>query len=425
MMLTARGAALLVGAVLLWGVGRLIGVAELYVVAVASAALVGVGALAVRLLAATIAVRRSASSARLLYGSTGEVHVRLRNDSRLVAPPLLVSDEVHWTLADRPRFVVAGLPPGATTTLAYPVRATQRGRFSVGPLTIRVRDPFGLTQLARRYERADEIVVYPEVEPLEVGVVGGDHRGTGSSQARRLFNSGDEFHTMREYVQGDDLRMIHWASTAHRATLMVRQNEMPWQAEATIVCDLRSRAHTGAGADSTFEKALSVAASVVWHLADHHYQLRLLTEDDVRTRGVEPWEALLERLAVAEQSSARGLAPTLQALRGRGGEGLLVTIVPAPTGSQPVARHPDVRALLGAGRGHTGRIAVVVHTGRHQAARADECAALLRSAGWKATTVAVGQPFADSWRALSGVRRAAPAYAPDAPRASATATRER
>lgn len=412
--MTARGSALMVGAVLLWSVGRLLGIAELYVVAVAAAALVAAGAFSVRAFTSAVSVRRGTTATRLLHGSIGEVHLDLRNDGRMVAPLLLVADDCHWTLADHPRFVVTGLRPGKEVELAYPIRGSQRGRYTVGPLRLQVRDPFGTTQITRRYEAIDEVLVYPIVEPLADGVTRGSHRGSGSSEARRLFNTGDEFHTMREYVTGDDLRMIHWRSTAHRQMLMVRQQEMPWQAEATILCDTRSAVHWGSGADSTFEKAVSVAASVAWHLADHRYQLRLVTDADVRSSGVQSWEEVLDRLAVIEPSRTRGLAATMNGLRGRSGEGLLVAVVAVPNGDGPVAQHPDVRALQRSGRGQGGRVAVVVHPARHSAGRAAECAALLRAAGWKATTVATGQRLADRWGGLVGGRARTAAFVPDA-----------
>jgi uncharacterized protein (DUF58 family) len=411
--LTGRGAALLVGAGLLWGVGRLLGVPELYVVAVASAALVGVGAIAVRVSSATVSVRRGLSSNRLLHGAQGEVTIDLRNDARIPAPLLLVEDQCDWTLADSPRFVLAGLRPGAASRLRYALRGSTRGRYTVGPMSLRVRDPFGTTQLTRRFSSTDEILVYPRVERLPEGITRGSHRGSGTSSDRRLFNSGDEFHTMREYVQGDDLRMVHWPSTARTDKLMVRQLEMPWQAEATVFCDTRAGVSRGSGPDSSVEKAISAAASVVWHLGDHGYTLRLFTEAERRPMGVEGWSAILDHLAEVQPSRVTGLGPSLQRLRGAGGEGLFVAVIMVPPGDDPLAANPDVRALLQAGRGHGGRVAVIVHPAGPAAGRAEDLAALLRAARWKATAVGMGEPLASRWNELVGARHHASAYSPD------------
>ncbi|MBA2576434.1 MAG: DUF58 domain-containing protein [Euzebyaceae bacterium] len=398
-MLTARGTTLLVGAVLLWLVGRLLGVPELHVVGLASAALVAAGAFVVHLSTSTISARRTVTTPRMPAGGTGEVVLELRNDARLPSSLLLVEDDCQYGLADSSRFVVPGLGPGRTVTLRYTVTGAARGRYKVGPLRVHIRDPFGTTQRVRRYTSTADLLVYPRIEPLPERAVRGNHHGSGSSETRRLFSTGDEFYTMREYVQGDDLRQVHWPSTAHRQTLMVRQQEQPWQAQATIFCDSRRAAHAGSGADSSLEKAISVAASVAWHLADRGYQLRLVTDADHRSVGPERWETVLDRLAELQASKSAGVAPALQ--RVRGGEGLFVAVVAPPPGHEPVARHPDARTLLQCGRGYTGRVALVVVAAGGER-RAKEFATLLAAAGWKAATIAPGQELADRWRAAMG-----------------------
>jgi uncharacterized protein (DUF58 family) len=412
--LTGRGAALLVGAALLWGVGRLLGVPELYVVAVAAAALVAIGALAVRLSSSTVSVRRATSATRLLHGRTAEVAIDLRNDSRLPAPLLLLEEGTDWALAEPPRFLLAGLRPSTTTTLRYEIRGGARGRYHVGPLRLRVRDPFGATQLVRRYSARDEVLVYPRVERLPDGVARGSHRTTGASDTRRLLNAGDEFHTMREYVQGDDLRQVHWPSSAKRATIMVRQNEQPLSSEAVVFCDTRrAAAGGGVGPESTVEAAISAAASITWHLADHGYRLRLATEEG----GAEVlgWERILDTLAQVEPSSVPALGGALTRLRGAGGEGLFVAVVAVPSGDAPLAEHPDVRALLHAGKGYGGRLAVVVHPPHRQQARADLLVGLLRAARWRATALPAGGDLADRWPEVIAARgRATSASGPTA-----------
>ena len=243
-----------------------------------------------------MSVRRGVTTSRLAHGGTSEVTIDLRNDARWEpAPLLLVEDRCHWTLAEQPRFVVSGVRPREVVRLSYPIRGGHRGRYTVGPLQLRVRDPFGAVEQVRRYTGTDEVIVHPRVEALPSGLTRGTHLGSGSSDERRLYNAGDEFHTMREYVQGDDLRLVHWPSTAKQNTLMVRQQELPWQAEATVLLDTRGLAHRGAGPDSTFEKAVSAAASVVWHLAGHGYRLRLTTDSDRQPPPVESWAELLDR----------------------------------------------------------------------------------------------------------------------------------
>ena len=397
---------------MLFGVGRFLGVAELYVIAVATVALVICSTIAVRISTANVSMRRHVAPTRVLAGGIGEVKLELRNDARLPAALLLVEDQCAPVLATSPRFVIPGLGAGATTAIRYPLTGTARGRYTVGPMRLRVRDPFGLAQRIRRYKGREEVVVYPHIEPLEDPPAPGMQAGSGSSAIRRLFNTGDEFYTMREYVMGDDLRQVHWPSTAHRNKLMVRQQEQPWEAEATVFCDTRRSAHRTLGPASPLEKSISLAASMLWHLADDGFSLRLLTEADTKRPAVQPWQTLLDRLAEIEPSGVSALVPSLQRLRAGNSEGLLVAVVATPTGDDPVARHPDVRALLHAGRSYSGRLALIVDHGRGE--RADQTVALLRTAGWRAATITPQQTLASVWRNFAGGRRPAPAFQPGA-----------
>ena len=85
--------------------------------------------------------------------------------------------------------------------------------------------------------------------------------------------------TVREYRRGDDLRRVHWRSSARTGELMVRREEQPWQSRATLFLDNRTHAHRGHGAASSLEYAVSAAASVALHLAQRGFMVRLVTAD--------------------------------------------------------------------------------------------------------------------------------------------------
>ena len=401
--MTRRGVALSVGAVGSWAVGRLLGIDEFYVVAIAAGVAVVLGGVAVLLSGSAIAVRRRVTRARLPAGEESGVVIELRNESRLPVPVVLGEDRCAPVLLEaglQSRFVVPGLPHGSSVPAGYTVHGGLRGRYTIGPLTLRVRDPFGLVERTRRYRSTDELIVYPAIEKLPGGMSLGRHQGSGASRSRRLFNAGDEFHTMREYADGDDLRHVHWPSTAHRQTLMVRQNELSWDTQATVLCDTRAERHAGVGPASSLERAITVAASVVCHLDDHRYRTRLLTESDVRPPAHSTRDAALDRLAVLEATRHRSLEPVLGRLRSAEAEGLLVAILPAPPrGSARGANSQEITTLLQAGRSFSGRIAVVLDTGTDDSdERAAQLTALLSAAGWRATTLAPGMSVAAAWR---------------------------
>ena len=112
---------------------------------------------------------------------------------------------------------------------------------------------------------------------------------------------------MREYRRGDDLRRVHWRSSARVGELMVRREEQPWQSRATLFLDNRLRAHRGQGIASSLEAAVSAAASVAVHLTRRGFTVRLVTaagEDPTNAwhfRDVElNTGSLLEALAVVQ-----------------------------------------------------------------------------------------------------------------------------
>ena len=82
---------------------------------------------------------------------------------------------------------------------------------------------------------------------------------------------------MREYRRGDDLRRVHWRSSARVGELMVRREEQPWQSRATVFLDNRGTSHRGQGAACSLEAAVSAAASIAVHLTHRGYTVRLVT----------------------------------------------------------------------------------------------------------------------------------------------------
>jgi uncharacterized protein (DUF58 family) len=182
---------------------------------------------------------------------------------------------------------------------------------------------------------------------------------------------------------------------------MVRQHELPWNARAVIYVDTRNAAHRGSGPRGTFERSVSVAASVLLHLRDQNYDLELVTCDENEHDGSGGIEGALVRLAevtpVIVQASV-----TAMARLGRAGNGLLIAIVRPPADAVELSEHPEVRALLRAGRGYRACVALVLQ--RHDDERCTILARLLQVAGWRAAVVTPDEPLVDAWqRAMVGV----------------------
>ena len=104
------------------------------------------------------------------------------------------------------------------------------------------------------------LTVYPHVDQIDpLPYTTGHDPLAGARQPNSLGRTGEDFYALRPYVVGDDLRRIHWPTSARHDELLVRQNELPWQGRTTVLLDVRKAAAPG----ESLEVAVSAAASIV------------------------------------------------------------------------------------------------------------------------------------------------------------------
>ncbi len=355
---------------------------------------------------------RQLSPARVPAGSSTAVSLRLQNVSRLPTGLLLAEDGLPYPLGSQPRFVLDRVEQNGERALSYLIQSATRGKFTVGPLQVRVADAFGLVELTRSFATTSTLVVTPQIITLPSSPLAGSWRGEGGGRTRTSDAAGEEDVIPRPYRDGDGLRRVHWRSTARHGELMVRREEQRWRNRAVLLLDTRSRSHSGTGAGSSFEFAASAAASIGVHLARTGIAGQLVTDaGPVGTAG--PFEdVLLDALAVIKQSRGTELTRGLDLLR-EGTGGLLVVVA----GRMSVA---EARKLAAKRRDSGPAMAVLLAVStwavRHpDDARPDEAegpARVLRAAGWRAVTVTVDTPLVAAWdqlRAFPGLPGAAEA----------------
>ncbi len=360
-----------------------------------------------------LACTRSLSPGRIEVGRTTDVRLRLDNVSRLPSGVLRMEDALPYALGSRPRFVLDRVEPKGVRDVTYAVGSAVRGRFQVGPLAVRMADPFGLCELARSFASSDELVVTPVVVPLPPVALGGDWAGGGETASRATASSGTDDVSTREYRHGDDLRKVHWRSTARVGELMVRREEQPYQSRATLLLDTRDRAHRGDAPDSSFEWAVSAVASIGVSLLRAGFSVTLVTDDDAALvpPGVPMSEGLLlDLLAAVELGGGRDLEPAVQRLR-RGVDGVLVAVLGScdPSVAERVAR---LRS------GSTGCSAVLLDTATWAAAGAPrratgdgtaDAGVTLLGSGWRVLRAGQGTALAALWNGAGGRGSAPPA----------------
>lgn len=348
---------------------------------------------------------RSLDPRRVTAGSTARIVLRLQNQSRLPTGTLLLEDQLPDELGARPRVVLERLGAHQASSVSYTVRADVRGRYEIGPLVVRLTDPFGLCELTRAFPNVDQLTVVPRVVPLPAVRLPGDEVGSGENRARSVAVPGEDDTATREYRRGDDLRRVHWKSTARAGTLMVRREEHPWESSATLVLDTRITAHQD-GPTGSFEWAVSAAASIAAHLHRAGYQLRLVTGPGVEGESVEAHapqavagHLVLDRLADVQLASGE-LGELVDRVRRHNDTGLIIALLGALTTAEAelLARWrvngvTCVGFLL-----DTASWLAVPASARTAADRAHQAAALaLAQSGWRVVGVSRGADLAALW----------------------------
>ena len=257
---TTRGWAAIGAAVALGVLWAGFGEDLLLALAVFLLAAVAGGSLYVRLAVPRLVLKRRISPMQLHDGDRALVDLSL--ESRRKICRVSIEDRVHGL--GSATFVADRIADGDSTAGRYEVLCRPRGVYTVGPARVTIGDPLGFTESVSTFGVADRLVVYPRVEDLTGVPTGrGQDQTMNTSRASFWHSSGEDFFTLREYQHGDDIRKVHWPSSARRDTLMVKQLEMPWQSRAFIALDPRAEPH--ASGDS-FEQAVRGAASVLHHL---------------------------------------------------------------------------------------------------------------------------------------------------------------
>lgn len=208
------------------------------------------------LLPTRVAARVALRPTHTVAGESGRARLHLRNRS----PIPLLQPEVSLAVGrDRTRLRLPVLRRGREEVVSVEVPTHRRGVMSVGPIIARRTDPFGLLQRPARWGTPAELYVRPQLVVLESVSTGllRDQEGVPSDQ---ISMNDLAFHALREYVRGDDLRHVHWRSTAKAGQLLVRQYHQTRRNHVTVLVDADPASYAD---PEDFELAVSVAASLV------------------------------------------------------------------------------------------------------------------------------------------------------------------
>lgn len=369
--------------------GRLLALAELYVLGAVAVALVVVAIVAVRRPLPDLGVERALIPRRVHRGGDSRVELRVSNRGRRRTPLLALHDPVEGTVGAR--VSLAPVAPGATHSASYRLPTDRRGLLDIGPLEARRTDAFGLAWRRSEVTGPTHLTVLPSVEVLHrlPEAAGVDDPLAGSSRSVLGSPGSGEFASLREYVSGDDLRRVHWPSSARAGDLLVREEDPPWQGHLTVLLDARSSRVS----PERFEYAVTGAASIVHAVSRAADRIRLMVSNGIDSGLVDARVAratLLEHLALVEVHDD---GPLPQApLDGRPRTGTLVVIT-GRVDADDLARIRAVRSRFAT------VLVIAVEAGPHAAVGPAESDVAL-------AVFADDRPFGAAWQDLSsGGRR--------------------
>ena len=311
--MTHRGRGVLALGVAVYVVAWIFGSRALYPVAAGLVVAVALAYGWVRLSSRPPRVQRHGAGRELVEGDDVRIDLEVRPMSA-VQPPSLVAVERVGRLPERT--VELWRAPDRRFVGGYELRRVARGRYTFDTIRLTIEDPFGLARTRLEKGEPEALVVYPRIVELS-GLF--SEGGAQSQDGRRLLlrrPTGFELHSVREHVEGESLRAVHWPSTARRGQLMVKELEDAPRDEVVVLLDGDASAIGG----EPFEVAVRAAGSILRAHVRRGRRCALVVNSAARpaqtVASEADWQRALEVLAAVQ---ADGRTPAHALLQAEGG----------------------------------------------------------------------------------------------------------
>ncbi len=242
-----------------------------------------------------ISITRSISSGRVAEGDEIDVSIEISLSPKLLDSMKFASIELEDTI---PEFseVTAGsnrhilsvselekkIEEDGKAVITYSLRFAQRGLYEIGPLKIRIYDPFSTSIQSLEYTEIHTVTVMPEVEMIKslkldirrtrsiVGDINSRKRGIGT-----------EFYGIREYYPGDELKHINWKASARLENgLLTNEYTADRSGDITILIDARSSSILGPPGKSTIDYGIRAAATISMNILNKKNRVGMIVFRD-------------------------------------------------------------------------------------------------------------------------------------------------
>ena len=355
--------------------------------------------------------RREVAPLPLTVGAPGRVTVTIapargvdargglhpgRRLSRSITDGLDIREQAAAELTGGAGTKAAVVRTADSLSLSYPLVPTRRGRWPLGPAIVHSSDPFGLILADTCVGGAELIPVWPAV--VDLTATAGALMGHADRVVIGARTPSPDDASLRDYREGDDLRRVHWKSSARRGEMLVRSDERAGRRPATVVLDLPRETEP-------LEWTISTGASIALSVLASGHPVRLLggaIEPDREERSPSPALARINVLNLTLDLRPPGSTAAAERDLVRAGREAAVS---AQVGDVTIGVfEPLPPSALGAllGIGDHGRAWAIVRAdgGSAQREAADVTVAKLRRAGWRATAMGAGDDLSQAWTTL-------------------------
>jgi uncharacterized protein (DUF58 family) len=277
-----------------------------------------------------VAVRQTADPTPAVEGDRVRLVVEVHRRSRMP----VASAVIHGSLGRAGSYECRLRGHGRTISGEVDLGRLPRGRFPISDAQLVLGEPLGLEAVSVPLLGAPGgIVVHPRLVELEAVFSEAGRRGADGRRLLLRRPSGFDFHSVREYEQGESLRRVHWPTTARRGRLMVKELDDAPRDAAVVLLDCDRAGSVGDPPDSSFDMAARAAGSVLKLYAARGRRSTLVTTGTnaavVEVCSLEgDFRAALETLAATEPDAPYALSRVLgneQAPATRAGELVVVT----------------------------------------------------------------------------------------------------
>ncbi len=157
-------------------------------------------------------------------------------------------------------YISTRIDPKQTVQFSYVLAPKVRGEFEIGPLTVTVRDRLGFNAETRIVpDSYTPIIIYPPYEQIRQLELLGAQRAMAMSfgvHRTKMKGTGTDLRSLRQYVPGDQFRLIDWKASLRNQKLIVREFESERNVTTCVLIDASESMAGGAAEATKFEYSI-------------------------------------------------------------------------------------------------------------------------------------------------------------------------